>query len=288
MATFYNQATLSYNGNVTVSNITTGEILDTVSATKTALTDTYSQGSDTAFVISIRNTGTADLTGLTVTDDLGSYSFGDPAEELVPLTYTEGSAKLFIDGVLQADPTVGSAQPLTFTGISIPAGGSAILTYEAAVNQFAPFGADASITNTAEITGAGGSVLASDSATITPEEGAELTITKSLSPVTVSGNGELTYTFVIQNSGTAAVTADDSVIFTDVFEPALDITAVTYNGAPWTEGTNYTYSEATGLFTTPEGQITVPAAEFTQDPDTGAWIVQPGTSTIVITGTLIS
>ncbi|MCR5015723.1 MAG: hypothetical protein K6A75_04025 [Ruminococcus sp.] len=288
MATFYNQATLSYNGNVTVSNITAGEILDVVSASKTPLTETYSQGADIAYAISVLNTGTTDLTGLTVTDDLGSYSFGDPASELVPLTYVEDSVKLFVNGTLQAAPTVSTADGLTFSGISVPAGGSAIIMYEAAVNQYAPFGTGASITNTAEVNGNGKAVLATASATVTPEEGAELTITKSLSPVTVSGSGELTYTFVIQNSGSAPVTETDSVIFTDVFEPALDITSVTYNGAPWAEGTNYTYDETTGQFTTTEGQITVPAAEFVQDPDTGAWSVQAGTSTIVITGNIIS
>ena len=288
MATFYNQAMLSYNGNVTVSNITAGEILDVVSASKTPLTETYSQGADIAYAISVLNTGTTDLTGLTVTDDLGSYSFGDPASELVPLTYVENSVKLFVNGTLQAAPTVSTADGLTFSGISVPAGGSAIIMYEAAVNQYAPFGTGASITNTAEVNGNGKAVLATASATVTPEEGAELTITKSLSPVTVSGSGELTYTFVIQNSGSAPVTETDSVIFTDVFEPALDITSVTYNGAPWAEGTNYTYDEITGQFTTPEGQITVPAAEFVQDPDTGAWSVQAGTSTIVITGNIIS
>ena len=288
MATFYNQATLSYNGNVTVSNITTGEILDTVSATKTPLTETYTQGSDITYAVSVLNTGTADLTGLTVTDDLGSYGFGAPESELVPLTYVEGSVKLFVDGAVQADPTVTSASPLTITGISVPSGGSAIIMYEASVNQFAPYGEDAGITNTVEITGISKTVLATASATITPEDGAELTITKTLSPVTVSGSGELTYTFVIQNSGSTAVTDADSVIFTDVFDPALNITSVTYNGTPWSAGTNYTYSEDTGLFTTPEGQITVPAADYVQDPDTGAWSVQPGTSSIVITGTLIS
>ena len=47
MAAFYNQATLSYNGSVAVSNITTGEIIETLSATKEAVTDTYTTGSDT-------------------------------------------------------------------------------------------------------------------------------------------------------------------------------------------------------------------------------------------------
>ena len=288
MATFYNQATLSYNGNVTVSNITTGELLDTVTATKTALSCTYTQGSDTAFAVSILNTGTADLTNITLTDDLGSYSFGEKASGLVPLTYNEGSLKLFTGGVLQPAPRVSSSSPLTVTGITVPAGESVMVLYEATVNRFAPFGADAGITNTVEISGISNAVLATASETITPEEGAELTITKSLTPLTVSGSSELTYTFVIQNSGTEAVSETDSVIFTDVFEPSLAITSVTYNGAPWSEGTNYTYDEATGTFTTPEGQITVPAAEYVQDPITGAWSIQPGTTTLVITGTVIS
>ena len=288
MATFYNQATLSYNGNVVLSNITTGEILDTVSATKTAISEFYSQGSDISYTISIINTGNTNLTGLTVTDNLGSYCFGEPECDAVPLTYDEGTARFFIDGVRQPDPIISSVQPLTFTGISVPAGGSAMIMYEAAVNQFAPYGSCARITNTAEVIGAGGTVLASASATITPEEGAELSISKTLSPVTVSDNDELTYTFVIQNSGTAAVVATDSVIFTDVFEPALNITSVTFNSAPWAENVNYTYNVETGLFTAPEGQITVPPAEFTQDQESVEWNCQPGTSTLIITGTLIS
>ena len=40
MATFYNQATLSYGGNTTTSNITTGELLDALTAVKTALRGT--------------------------------------------------------------------------------------------------------------------------------------------------------------------------------------------------------------------------------------------------------
>ena len=47
-----------------------------------------------------------------------------------------------------------------------------------------------------------------------------------------------------------------------------------------------TYDQTTGLFTTKAGEITVPAATFTQNADTGAWSVIPGTSTLVITGTV--
>ena len=39
MATFYNQATLSYNGTVASSNITSGEILEVLSVEKSAVSD---------------------------------------------------------------------------------------------------------------------------------------------------------------------------------------------------------------------------------------------------------
>ena len=44
MATFQNQATLIYGGNVTTSNIVTGELQQAVSAAKYALGETYTQG----------------------------------------------------------------------------------------------------------------------------------------------------------------------------------------------------------------------------------------------------
>ena len=57
MATFYNQATLSYNGNTTTSNITTGEIVEILSAAKTAVTDTYRANGRITYIVSIVNSG---------------------------------------------------------------------------------------------------------------------------------------------------------------------------------------------------------------------------------------
>ena len=66
---------MSYNGNSTNSNIAYGEILDVLVATKTAVEGTYTPGQIVTYVVTLRNTGTAALTGLTVTDDLGGYLF---------------------------------------------------------------------------------------------------------------------------------------------------------------------------------------------------------------------
>lgn len=107
-----------------------------------------------------------------------------------------------------------------------------------------------------------------------------------MSPTTVTENGQLTYTFVIQNSGNVPINATDDVILTDTFNPALQGITVKFNDVVWTEGVNYQYTPATGFFTSLNGQITVPAATYTQDPTTGAWITTPGVSVLTITGTV--
>ncbi|MBQ8349705.1 MAG: hypothetical protein IJY19_08710 [Ruminococcus sp.] len=285
MATFYNQATLSYNGNVASSNITTGEIVEVLSATKTPITDTYSSDRDTAYVINLVNTGTSAFDNITVTDDLGAYSFRTPSTIVVPLTYTTDSVKYFVNGVQQAEPVVTSTNPLTITGISIPAGGNASIVYSTRANQFAPLGDGASINNTATISGTGFSDITAAAET-TPENAVSLAISKSLNPATVEENGAVTYTFLIQNFGSTEATAADDIIFRDTFNPILTNLKAEFNGATWDKNTNYTYSTSTGEFTSLTGQITVPAATYTQNPTTGAWSVQPGVSTLVITGNI--
>ena len=138
MATFTNQATLTYNGNVITSNITTGEIIEVLSATKTAVIDTYSQDSRITYVVQILNSGAIPFTGLNVTDNLGVYTFGMTA--LVPLDYVDGSVQYYVNGVLQLAPTVTTGTALTFGGISVPANGVATIIYVAETNQFAPLG----------------------------------------------------------------------------------------------------------------------------------------------------
>ena len=160
-----------------------------------------------------------------------------------------------------------------------------ILIYQVDLTDFAPLAPDSSIVNEVTVSGSGITELTATER-VTVREEASLTITKSLSPVTVPENGQLTYTFVIENRGNTPIVATDNAVVTDIFDPILDISSVTYNGTPWVEGVNYDYDETTGTFTTREGQITVPAATFTQDPATGEWVVTPGTATVVVVGTV--
>ncbi len=284
MALFFNQASLSYNGNTINSNIVTGEIVEVLEGAKTAIPTTYAPGDEVTFAISLVNSGATPLNALTVTDNLGQYAFGDDFVE--PLDYIADSTRLFVNGELQTTPTVTDTNPLTLTGINIPANGNAVLVYKARANQFAPLGTGGTFTNSALISGGGLAQPVAVASTLTAADGLALNITKAVTPETVAENGQLTYTFTIQNTGATAATVDDDLVIRDTFDPILDITSVTFNGTPWAEGTNYTYDETTGLFTTVAGQITVPAATYEQDPATGAFVVNPGTSVIRVTGTI--
>ena len=284
MATFTNRATLSYNGITTESNTVTGTFAETLAITKTSLTDTYGDGTRLTYVISLINSGITAFTGLTLTDDLGAYQFN--GNTLYPLTYVENSLLYYINGALQPTPTVADTQPLTVTGIAVPAGSNVTLVYSADVNNTAPLDVGGEITNTASVTG-GLQEPISASETVTAEEGAMLNITKALTPVSVPENGIITYTLTITNTGNTEAVATDNVIVSDTFDPILDLISVTLNGAALDEGTDYTYNEATGQFDTAIGTITVPAATYTQNPD-GTYTVTPGPATLAITGRIVA
>ena len=170
-----------------------------------------------------------------------------------------------------------------FAGISVPAGGNATIIYEADVNSFAPAALGSEITNEAVING-GGITPITVTETVTALSEPLLTISKSVSPIPVTENGRLTYTFLIQNTGNVPVNATDDAVITDIFDPILSDLNVSFNGVTWTEGPDYVYDPATGTFTTVAGKITVPAATYIQNPATGEWVVNPGVSTLVISG----
>lgn len=284
MAQFTNQARLSYNNTVVNSNVAVGEILEALSATKTALIDTYTRNDDITYVISMVNSGSVPLNGLTLTDDLGAYLYGE--QTLYPIAYVEDSLRVFVNGLLVATPTVTAGPPLTVSGLNIPAGGNIIIIYEADLTQFAPLDTVDSITNIATITGPGIPSLITVAETVTPAAEPELTITKSIEPVPVTENGMVTYTFVIQNYGNTPAVATDNVTVTDLFDPILSNLFVSFDGTPLVAGTDYTYDEATGFFSTVPSRITIPAATYTRDPATGEVIITPGVGTLVVSGTI--
>ena len=284
MASFTNQATLRYNGRSVASNTVTGQMVSPLSVTKTPVEDVYAPGDTISYVISLVNDGSATYEGLTLSDDLGGYEAGGGTAW--PLAYAADSLRYFINGVLQPAPAVTAGPPLTITGISVPAGGDAMLVYETEVTAAAPLTADSVITNTASLSGAGLAAPIEAQASIAVQTGPELSVVKSLFPSTVAQNGQLTYTFTIQNSGNEAAGTDAQITISDLFDPILKNITVALDGQPLALITGYTYDESSGQFDTVAGQITVPAATYAQTASTGDWIVSPGETTLTVTGTV--
>lgn len=283
MPAFYNQATLTYNGTSTQSNTTVGELVATLTITKNNVNQTYTPGERITYVVNLVNSGATAMTGITLTDDLGAYTFG--ADTRTPLTYVPNTLLYYVNGVLQTTPTVTAGPPLTVTGLAVPAGGNIAVVYQADVNEYATPTAGATVTNTATVTGTGITTPLTATSTTTVNDAPRLTVTKSLSPTTVAEKGQLTYTFTIQNYGNTETLATDTTTLTDTFNPILNPITVTYNGAAWA-ASNYTYDTATGVFTTTAGAITVPAATATQNEATGTWTVTPGTTILTVSGTV--
>lgn len=285
MAQFTNQASISYNGLTANSNIVTGEITRVLSVSKTSVSGSYRRGDTLTYAVSISNTGSAPYTGLTVTDDLGAYTTGTTS--VTPLTFAGDSVLYYVNGVLQAAPTVAAGPPLTISGISVPAGGNALIVYRAAANDYAAPGTGGSIVNTASVSGGGLTEPISASETVTADTSALLSITKALNPTVVAENGQIAYTFTIRNTGAEAVDAAAALVVSDTFDPALKTPiSVTLNGDAWPETGNYSYNAASGAFATTAGRVTVPAAIYTQDAATGLWTITPGTAVLTVTGTI--
>ena len=282
MATITNQATLSYQNTVTNSNVTTGELLEVVSASKAAVSAGYTADGHVAYALSVVNAGTTELGPVTVSDDLGAAG---GAAERAPLSYVEGSARYYVNGAAQTAPAVSAENGLTFSGLTVPAGGSAMLIYDTAVTAFAPPAQGGAIVNTATISGGGLTAPVTAAATVTAAAEPELTIAKSMSPATVTENAALTYTFIIQNSGAAAAKADADIVVSDTFDPALSNITVMLDGETLTAA-DYSYDEATGALATATGAITVPAATFEQDETDGFWVTTPGVAVLTVSGTV--
>ena len=285
MATFYNRATLSYGGGVVNSNTTEAELLSGLSLTKTAITADYTDGGSVVYAITLSNMSGTAYDPLTINDNLGAYTLGGGGE-VVPLTYVEGSIIYYLNGVLQPAPTVSSVGGLEISNISLPQNSTATFIYETTANEYAPLAAGSSITNTSSTNGGAGIGILTDTATVPVKEGAELTIAKAVCPPVVTDNGELTYTIIVQNLGNTEIVATDGVIISDVFNPILRNLDVTLDGVALTEGTGYSYNDATGEFATLDGVVTVPAATYTQDPDTGVITTVPGVTVLTISGTV--
>lgn len=286
-----NRAQLTYNyGDVTgasaSSNLAITTLQGPLTVSKNSLNTSYSLGDELTYIITLENTGATAISNVTVTDNLGKFTPPGMTKTVIPLNYV-GPAQLYINGVLsdQLDVSINEIGELVFLIPSLPGNSNAIIVYIVEVNEFAPLSVeDGVITNTVVADANGLCESDEDTNTISVLEAADIRLIKQMSPDPVVCGGQITYTINIYNYGNVAATG---VQLTDVFTPAPTDISVYVNGSLLTGG--YSYNERTGrliLPTTPDASSTIPAATYTRDTNTGIVTVQPGTVSVVITGTI--
>lgn len=284
-----NRATINYNNgsvnSTVVSNAVSTQLNYGLEINKTSISETYRTGKDITYVITITNNGVNPIEDITVTDNLGAYLFN--GNRIVPLTYI-GPSQLFINGILSGEITpISVTDGILFVIESIPANSNAQLIYIARANEYAGDALGSCIVNTATADNDCSCPCdepVSDSSTICAEEFADLRVVKSACPDPVVCGETLNYAIEIYNYGNKPAT---DVVLTDTFTPPLANIAVSVNGAVIPESD---YSYVNGTLTLPSAasgyDITVPAATFERNPDTGIVSVTPGNIRITISGTV--
>lgn len=256
MATFTNQATLTYNGGTVNSNIVTGELVPGPDRLENGSRRElpHRRPCDLCRPAAQHRCGGADRADRdrhARHDELSCHGRHGAAHAA---DVSGGDAPLFHERRAADGPgRHGTGKRHPHRRISVPAGGVATLAYTARVNAFADPSAEGTIENTVTVTGGGLTDAVTATETLPAATEPDLRITKALEPVQVSDSGTLTYTFAIENYGGAAADAAAGITVTDRFDPILRGIAVTYNGDTWLPA-NYTYDTATGLFRTVPAQ----------------------------------
>ena len=284
MATIENFATVSYtSGGVATtrtSNIAEIELNSSLGFTKETLGDTYTVGKPITYILSMTNDSSAPITGISVTDDLGTFTFD--TLELTPLDYTE-PALLLING---QDSTalltvVATETDVTFSFPSLAPGATANIIYNATPNEFASPAQQSTISNEAELISDNDCASGTANATVTVANAADVEVVKSMCPNPVVCGEAVTYTIRIFNYGN--IDAED-VVLTDTFSPQPQNITVRRNGVVL-DATGYTYIDGTLTVPATDGD-TVPASTFSRNAETGVVTTSPGIVEYVISGTI--
>ncbi len=285
--TITNRASVSYRyGAVTEtvsSNLASTVLSDPLTVSKSALETAYRAGEAITYVITVTNGSTVPLSDVTISDNLGACESAQGVS-IAPLSYV-GPAKLYLDGVYQSELSpVTTEEGVAFTIPAIPQATNATILYKATPSAYAPMTPDSAITNVASFSPAAGTEPITAQHTLPVDSYAALTVEKEMSPNPISDGGVLVNTFTITNTGNVEAT---ELVLSDVFMTPLSGVSVSIDGSP-VAADDFEFADST-LTLPADGaslSLTVPAATFAEDPDTGAVTMTPGVTVVTVTGTV--
>lgn len=283
-----NRATVNYSygrsSAVSVSNTASAVLNGTLEISKVALSNAYRAGGDITYIITVTNSGNGDSGDITVTDDLGSIVFGNG--KLKTLDYI-GPTQLYIGGkYVSALTPITTVDGISFNIGSLPIGETAGIIYVARANQNASSALGESITNTAtarRFCDCPCDFPSSASATVSAEAYGDLRVIKSVCPNPVVCGEQINYIIDLYNYGNTEV---GNVVLSDTFDPLLTDLNVSVDGSV-IPASQYDYINGTLTLPNRSGsEITVPAASFTRNAQSGAVNINPGHVRITLTGSI--
>ena len=220
------------------------------------------------YTITVTNTGNEDLTNATITDTLPDG-----------VTYQSSSGGSYNS----------SNNTVTFTGLTVPQGGSIQKQITVTVNKNVP--KDTVLTNSATVSGSdsGGNTITAGPATAdTTVEAPSLSITKQASPNPVKAGENVTYTITVTNNGNqnaTNVTITDNVPAHTTFVSADNNGTLSGSTVTWNVGTVAAATSTTVHFTvkvdSPIDDNTVITNSATVDSNEEGPITSNETQTVV-------
>ena len=286
--TITNQASITYlfegNQGSAQSNTVSMTVVTPLGISVLPLGNSYRSMSTAVQIITLTNRSKAPLTGVRVTDDLGSYTLS--GTDITSLRF-KAPAELFSDGVfissVDTDITdVGDNQPISFTIPVIPASGNVQLIYAAEVKNTALLERGSSIVRTISAQADNADSVSAQS-TVFVESYADVRIVKSMYPTPLMAVGGFVCELSVYNSGNSDAT---NVFITDTFTAKPSVITAELNDTALSSD-EYSYDANTGRFVYPkidsENQLSVPMAEFSQNSETGVVSITPSQVKLVIT-----
>lgn len=268
------------------SNTAITTLRETISMSKTSLGSSYYLDEGIFYTIAINNNNNSEINNVKISDNLGSYfpNYSISNTAFTPFTYV-GPANLYLGGTFysEIEPEI-YTDKVVFTIPSIPARSNALIIYKVSVNDRALLAPESEIVNTATLSLESILDPITASNTLTVANTADVKIIKHMCPDPVTRGEKITYSFSLYNYGnTEAV----NVVFSDTFSPAPSSITVAVNS----ENLFFSdYSYINGTLTIPAYgstfSLSIPPAEFVQNPVTGIVSISPGITTITVTGQL--
>lgn len=284
----YNTASLTFQygsqkGCVS-SNVAVTTLQDLLTVSKTSLGDSYSQNSEMPFIISINNNNTDAIRNIKIQDDMGTYCLGQEIcdASFTPLSYV-GPSVLYIGGTFSSniEPKISSGK-LIFEIQSIPARSNALIFYKTITNNFAQLISGSQIISTVSVSSENIGNTINESSTISVKDEADIRIIKNMNPNPILTGEKITYNFSLYNYGNTEAT---NVTLNDTFAPAPSSVNVYLNSQELLPlDFSYTNSTLSVPSYNSNLSVSIPAANFIQDNITGLISIEPGMTSITVTG----